>query len=53
MKLPSSTSVYLSIEKEIENISTKKKKYQCDICEKEFKNNRGLKDHFKYAYNFV
>ena len=24
MKLPSSTSVYLSIEKEIENISTKK-----------------------------
>ena len=38
MKLPSSTSVYLSIEKEIENISTKKI-YQCDICEKEFKNN--------------
>ena len=52
MKLPSSTSVYLSIEKEIENISTKKK-YQCDICEKEFKNNTGLKDHFKYAHNFV
>ena len=27
--------------------------YKCDICEKEFKNNNGLKMHFNIVHNFV
>ena len=33
-----------------ENIN---KKYKCEICEKVFKNNNGLRQHFKIVHNFV
>ncbi len=27
--------------------------YKCEICDKEFKKNDGLKSHFNYVHNFV
>ena len=36
----------------MENI-TAKKKYKCEICENEFKDNNGLKKHFNFVHNFV